>query len=506
MSDESVRAALRSNAKLVVIEAPAGCGKTHQGAGYAEEISAVGGSSRTLVLAHTHAACSVFSERTKGARTRVEIRTIDSIIAHIAAVYHAGLGLPIDTLAWVRQRDDGYAELALKVATLLNRYPMIASAIAQRHPVIICDEHQDSSTAQHAIVMALLGQGAMVRIFADPMQKIFKDNSPVGSLQSCDWSQLTRQAEAFEQLDIPHRWASGCSDLGRWTLDARAALKAGGKIDLRSGLPQSVNIVFAENQAQRNLEYQLSSQDRRQIDSFERNQSSLLILTHHNQTALSFRAFFNRRIPLWEGYSRSGLEKLIDVIRNKHGDCGALSKAIVTFMDDVGKGFSPSAFGDRFEQEAREGCSRKCSGKPGTIQDLARILVAEPDHHGVSKVLRRISELKISDKIFAVVEIDNLREFWDAVHLSQFDSVDSGFAEITHRRTYSRPKPSEKAISTIHKAKGLECGGVIVMPCDSKTFPDKPETRSLLYVALSRAKNRLLLVVSRSNPSPLFTI
>jgi hypothetical protein len=51
---------------------------------------------------------------------------------------------------------------------------------------------------------------------------------------------------------------------------------------------------------------------------------------------------------------------------------------------------------------------------------------------------------------------------------------DAGLAEITHRRTYSRPKPPEKAISIIHKAKGLECGGVIVVPCDAKNFPDMP--------------------------------
>ena len=37
MSDGSVRAALRSDAPLVVVEAPAGCGKTHQGADYARE-------------------------------------------------------------------------------------------------------------------------------------------------------------------------------------------------------------------------------------------------------------------------------------------------------------------------------------------------------------------------------------------------------------------------------------------------------------------------------------
>jgi DNA helicase-2/ATP-dependent DNA helicase PcrA len=102
--------------------------------------------------------------------------------------------------------------------------------------------------------------------------------------------------------------------------------------------------------------------------------------------------------------------------------------------------------------------------------------------------------------------MDCHKEFWDAVHLGDFETADTGLAEITHRRTYSRPMPPEKAISTIHKAKGLECDSVIVMPCDARTFPDKPDARCLLYVALSRAKSRLLLVVPRSNPSPLLTI
>jgi DNA helicase-2/ATP-dependent DNA helicase PcrA len=46
----------------------------------------------------------------------------------------------------------------------------------------------------------------------------------------------------------------------------------------------------------------------------------------------------------------------------------------------------------------------------------------------------------------------------------------------------------------------------VVMPCDAKTFPDKDDARCLLYVALSRAKKRLMLVLSRNNPSPLFKI
>ena len=269
---------------------------------------------RLLILTHTHAACSVFADRTKGVGSRVEIRTIDSVIAHIASAYHAGLGLPADIAAWVRQRQDGYAELALNVAALLKRYPMIAASLAQRHPRRHLRRASgfERRTALHRYGAA--DHGARLRIFGDPMQKIFKERARVSTCPPCDWDELTRQAQAFEQLDFPHRWSSGCPDLGQWTLTARNALKAGGTIDLRNGLPPSVTVIFAENQSQRNLEYQLSGQDRRPIDAFERAQSSLLILTRYNETARSFRGFFNRRIPLWEGHTRAGLEKLVDAL------------------------------------------------------------------------------------------------------------------------------------------------------------------------------------------------
>lgn len=506
MSDDSVRAALRSDAPLVVVEAPAGCGKTHQGADYAGEVGCTNGAGRPLILTHTHAACSVFSDRTNGTRARVDIRTIDSVIGQIASAYHKGLGLPADTAAWVRQRKNGHRELALKVAALLKRHPMIASSMAQRHPVVICDEHQDSSGDQYSIVMALHAQGARVRVFADPMQDIFNEKPLVGSCPPCDWNELKRKAQAFEELDFPHRWVKGCPALGDWILMTRNALKAGGKVDLRGGLPDSVDIVFAENRAKKNLEYQLATQDRKRIDVFQQAQTSLLILTHHNQTARSFRGFFNRSIPLWEGHTRFGLERLVGAINTAQGDRVAIAAAVVKFMEDIGKGFSPSAFGNAFEQEVREGCTKCRRGKPGAIQELARFLVANPSHQGVARMLHRLSELRTTDAAFADIQMDCHKEFWDAVRLGDFETVDAGLAEITHRRTYSRPKPPDKAISTIHKAKGLECDSVILMPCDANTFPDKHAARCLLYVALSRARSRLQLVVSRDNPSPLLAI
>lgn len=503
MTDERVRAALRSNAPLVVVEAPAGCGKTHQGADYAQETAAKAKRRRLLILTHTHAACSMFADRAKGAGSRVEIRTIDSVIAHIAGVYHRGLGLPPDTAAWIRRNKEGHGKLAIKVNALLKRHTMIVASLARRYPLVVCDEHQDSSGDQHSIAMALLEQGARVRIFADPMQEIFRETKVDGACPPYDWEELKGKAQIFERLDVPHRWSQGCLQLGQWTLKARQALRSGGKVDMKNGVPASISIVFAENKGQRKLDYSLAAPDRHPIDTFLSNHTSLLVLTRYNDTARSLRSFFNRRILLWEGHTRVALETLVDAITAAGGDRGALAAAVVAFMEGVGKGFSPSAFGDKFQQEAREGCTQERKGKPATIQELARYLVAENDHRGIAKMLRRLWELRTSDQAFGQIEVDCHKEFWDAVRLGDFATIEAGLAEITHQRTYMRPKPPETAISTIHKAKGLECENVVIMPCDGNTFPDKWEARCLLYVAISRAKSRLMFVVSRNNPSPL---
>ena len=152
MKDEDLEHLLLSEAKLVVVEAPAGCGKTYQGAKYAGTESARLGSGRLLILTHTHAACSVFSERTKASKNKVEIKTIDSLIVQIAAAYWKALGIPLDVSAWAHSTNNGFDILACKVETLLVKKPMISSALAARYPVVVCDEHQDASLAQHRII------------------------------------------------------------------------------------------------------------------------------------------------------------------------------------------------------------------------------------------------------------------------------------------------------------------------------------------------------------------
>lgn len=510
MSDQSVHEALRSDVSLVVVEAPGGCGKTFQGSEYAKDLAASMKPGRMLILTHTHGACGVFDGKTKGAGSGIEIRTIDSLISQIGSAYHKGIGVGEDAGAWARQKgDEGYRLLAVKVARLLERYPGIAKGLAARYPLIVCDEHQDCSGEQHAIIMAIHVAGADLRVFADPMQKIFKDKdkdkdkSVVGGFLPLDWDALKNSAGRFEELDTPHRWKDGDPELGAWILKARMALKMGGKVDLVNH-PKSVQVVKADSISKKYGEFQLSYKDRKPVDAFVDGNASLLVLAHHTKTVDSLRGFFSRRIPLWEGHTRPGLERLVDVLSEPR-PATMLAAAVGMFMDDVGVGFT-KPFKEALVAEVGSGCAtkRKADSKPARIQEIARFIVDEPDYRGVSKALRHLGELVKTAKGFkGEIKIDNMKEFWEAARMADYPTLLEAFDGITHKRTYSRPKPPAKAITTIHKAKGLECGAVLLVGCDAAQFPDTPEGRALLYVALSRATTKLMIVLPRTKASPL---
>jgi len=65
-------------------------------------------------------------------------------------------------------------------------------------------------------------------------------------------------------------------------------------------------------------------------------------------------------------------------------------------------------------------------------------------------------------------------------------------------------------VSTIHRAKGLEFTNVIIPECDNGNFPYRNSTNlkedaRTLYVAMTRAKKRLIFISSKGNTSILLS-
>lgn len=293
MTDEEVAALLGSDLKLVVIEAPAGCGKTFQGANYALRAAQKMSLGRVLILTHTHAARSVFASRTRGVSDRVEIRTIDSFLTEIAAMYHRSLDLPEDVGGWARE-NNAYEIVASRTRELLENSVTVCSTASARYPVIICDEHQDASADQHAAVMALHRAGSIIRFLGDPMQLIYGGPGKGTPLALARWNSLTTFGE-LGKLSNPHRWKTGSQELGQWVLDAREALANGGAISLAGPLPKGLNVIHATNSARiARKALSMSREDRLPITTIANKLNQLLVLTSGNDRVDHLNAFFNR--------------------------------------------------------------------------------------------------------------------------------------------------------------------------------------------------------------------
>lgn len=505
MSDSSVAALLRSDEPVVVVEAPAGCGKTFQGAAYARDISRILNHGRLLIVTHTHGACGVFADRTNGLRDRVDIRTFDSLIGQVATLYRHALGLPDNLSTWAYQHNgEGFEIMADKVAGYLERHPIVREALARRYPIVICDEHQDASDAQHRTIMALHRGGARLRIFGDPLQAIFaKDKSDRGMAAAlAQWDALKARA-AFGALDHPHRWGTGTPALGRWVLDARMALKAGRPIPLTGPPVSGLTILRADNLSPARTAYQLSRAHRAPIDAAV--EGSVMVLAPTNERVGALSAFWGRRIPVWEGHTRAALADLVQTAQAHKGDAEALARGLLRFASAIGSGFSASSHGDRLLEEVRDGCTKPARGKPGNIQQIARHVLAAPDHQGIALALNELNEL-IEAKAdgFTDIKVVHRSELRDAIRLRSFTCPDEGFAEIARRRSHVMPSPPSRTLSTIHKAKGLECDNAVLIAGDRDQFGGTRYARCKLYVALSRAKRSLSIVISHDKPSPLF--
>ena len=505
MDDEKVFELLRSSHPLVVIDAPAGCGKTYQAAKYAESVAAEIVRGKCLILTHTHAARTVFASRTRNFKKKIQISTIDSFILSIASIYFNALDLPKNVPSWIRdQGDNGYKKIASKVLILLQMKPNITTIISTWYPVVICDEHQDSSTQQHEIVMAIQKAGSMLRVFGDPQQIIYSSNNAlVADIKR--WNALKAEGKSAV-LKFPHRWKEKNEPLGNWILKCRDTLKDGEKINLTNVNIPGLKILKADNCSKKSLGFQFDRDERKAFASEVKKFKELIILSSTNQTVRDVNAALFRNTPIWEGYTREPLSKLVKCLTENYGNPLLVASGVLDFLYEVSVGFSKSSHGDRLIEEVKSECKQKTKGKPRLIQDLARFLILEPNHSGVSKFLSKLnSYIFEKEKGFDGIFIDLKREFYEAQSLGRHENAYEGERVIQAKRAHRTLLPPAKCISTVHKAKGLECESIIIAACDSKHFKETDKDRNLLYVALSRATQNLTIVLSNNAPCPLFT-
>jgi DNA helicase-2/ATP-dependent DNA helicase PcrA len=228
---QEAREILRSEARVVVVEAPAGCGKTHEAVELARDLlPAMKRRQRVLLLAHTNAATAEFRARLGHlASTSIVVSTFDSFALELLRAYAGALGLP----ARFRVGPAGhlqFADLVPQLNALITRAPAIARHLAAHYPALIADEHQDASRDQHKLVKLLLDAGvARARLFGDPMQAIYNFDGHL-----VPWNDVVAFGDGVVQLEEPWRWRE-TPTFAAWITGGRQDLTSGQRLRVRNG-------------------------------------------------------------------------------------------------------------------------------------------------------------------------------------------------------------------------------------------------------------------------------
>ncbi|MGA8475872.1 MAG: UvrD-helicase domain-containing protein [Candidatus Cybelea sp.] len=480
---------LASAAPFVLIEAPAGCGKTHVACDYARGLAPhLGERRRVLILAHTNAAVEEFTSRTQDIKSCVRISTFDSLSLGIVRPYAQALGLSHPIRVGDGQNRVSPGELSVKARELLDRCPHIATMLVHLHPIVVLDEHQDASTDQHAIAMILRGAGARIRAFGDPMQRIFGDED-----EGLEWEQIKAQADLVGELSQPFRWSNN-PQLGAWILDARDRLASGRHIDM-STAPASVacrvvrggDIAFGAGQPP---DYAYA------IRQMPAGVSALL--TARTAHMVTLRRASSNAAHLYEGSQLEHVYTAFDAFAEKLGNPQAMSFVLLDLIHLTCTGLT-RAYRTRIEQSLNP--DQIDPGRQHLVRPVLDILAAfyaEPTFHSVGKVCRLLLEKTPG---FLHIEKPAAFRILSAIAGTSADAYDE-FQDIVQSYKAVSRRP-DFAVSTVHRAKGFQFEHVLVSNVSSSHFPDDDRGRRLLYVAISRCMRSLTILLPQQGASPL---
>ncbi len=490
----AARRAFESDAGLVVIEAPAGAGKTHLAAeATVASASRLSEGREALLLAHTNAAVTEFARRV-GRDSRVRTSTLDAFAMGLLAVHTVGAGVPspfrpdpVDAAAW-------FGRLAPLAVALIRGSPTIARQVALHHPLIVLDEHQDARVSQHEFVRLLAAQGARVRILGDPMQAIYNfDSDPLVT-----WGDVLAGADSIHRLRGRPRW-DATPRLGDWLATARATLERGAAISLDDSPPEiRCRVIEAQGDIHGRLRRFGPGLARALNPAVRGLRGTVAVLVRYNATVFGIRGATGRTYHVDEGHDLALARRALGDMSSVAGDVPASIEVALALLQETCTGLTAALSAD---VRASFASGRLTLGRRTRCADLCNALsplIENPDTKGLGAAMRRVLRERP-----AAVHVD-LRETLEAIADCDDASADAADSVVTSHIRRLRMHPSAAhSILTIHRAKGRSFDHVIVAICGETPFPDTLEGRALLYTAMTRATRSVTFLLPATGRSPL---
>ena len=450
----------------------------------------------------------------KDADTDYEISTIKPNVANILKAYQLKKG---------EQRYLDYDDLLLVVSTQLRTNPEAREILSQHLDYLLVDEMQDTNPLQWELL--------------DPFVNICKlfcvgdDAQSIYSFRGADFRNVhlfqerVPDSEVFK-LEKNYRSTQEILDVSNWLLD-KSPIAYNKKLQSIRGegeLPLLVNVTDEWQEAN-----WVADEILKNFTHEDRTFSDHLILARSQYYSKSLQAvFIRRKIPyvtyggrkFMQAAHIKDLVSLLRIVNNPYDEIAWIR--FLTFQEGVGE-----VRASRILQKVIENVEE------GDIPDILQNAMPGEDGSKIAQLYESIkSESDVGQMVDTAYEAMSLglafryRRDWNEKRKGDFPVLKllaksyptlgefigeglldnsehmNGMNVLSESKLNTAEDKDHVIISTIHSAKGLEADVCIVLNVSPKAFPSAwsldnldeiEEDRRVLYVALTRAKNRLIM-------------
>lgn len=459
--------------------APAGFGKTHT---ISECLKNTQNTGKQLILTHTHAGIASIKEKIKQEKipnSNFEIETITSFAQKYVLAFYTGTDLPD------QENSKAYYPFIIKTANLLFKLKPIRQIISNTYKGLFVDEYQDCTLGQHELVLSL-SELFPTRILGDFLQGIFGFNGE----QLVDLNDELQMQGFFKskyELDKPQRWLHGNNALlGSDLKSIREVLINNHALDLCQYASIELKLV-----PELDL-YNPMSDYFQQIRKLLKEKNVLLL--HPDSTSINPRLkiikIFNNGFTLIESIDDKEFYNL-----SKDADLFTEINIRIKLYGLCLKLFNKTGIENWFNEKGLKK-KTKTDDREKLISIEAQINILEREFSffqfsQLLKLIKALPEIKCYRKEMFIT-------FCKALEDAEIQNI-SVIESMKNKRNMTRRlgrKIYGRCIGTTLLTKGLEFDTVAILNAHKFECPKH------LYVALTRASNRLIIFTDKSTLNP----
>ncbi|RMD48244.1 MAG: DNA helicase [Ignavibacteria bacterium] len=427
-----------------------------------------------------------------------------------------------------------FDDLLLKPIELFNKYPRVLQHYRGQFKYILVDEFQDTNHAQYELIQMLYNRLVKICVVGDDAQSIY-------GWRGADIGNMLNFEKDFPKTKIFRLEQNYRST--KTILKAADSLIKNNKDQIQKTLwtdnPDGDKISLMRCSDEKDEAFQIARRIKKEITSRKLKLSDVAILYRINAQSRALEEALRReKLPYKiiggvEFYRRKEIKDIVGYLRvlaNQDDEESLLrimnfpqrgiGNTSITKMIEFARRLNLTLFqtmGRIFEViEVKERIQKNVKGfkqfldKYISLKDelsLSELTSAMVDELGILRMYKEENSAESMQRYANIQEL--LRSIQEFTENNKKATIDDYLAEVSLISGIDQFSESDAVIPlmTVHSAKGLEFPVVFLTGCEEDIFPLNPkfdedarleEERRLFYVALTRAKEKVIITYARS--------